>query len=217
MAEIKLTKNELRQQQKKLEQLQKYLPVLQLKKMMLQEEVNTARAEIAALRDKERLALEEVYLFSKLFTDMEAIDLREAVSIKCVRKRYENIAGVEVPYLDGVDFNPFFYSLLEAPAWVDGAIVKMQKAASLKAALIVAEEKKAALEKELREVSIRVNLFEKILIPTTVGNIKKIKVFLGDQELAAVGRAKVAKAKIEEKKKLMALEKKAKGAALHAY
>ena len=79
MAEIKLTKNELRQQQKKLEQLQKYLPVLQLKKMMLQEEVNTARAEIAALRDKERLALEEVYLFSKLFTDMEAIDLREAV------------------------------------------------------------------------------------------------------------------------------------------
>lgn len=212
MAEIKLTKNELRQQQKKLEQLQKYLPVLQLKKMMLQEEVSTARAEIAALWEKEKSAVSEVYTFSKLLTDMEAIDLREAVAISEVKKRYENIAGVEVPYLDGVTFHPFSYSLFEAPAWVDGAIIKLQKAASLKAALIVAEEKKAALEKELREVSIRVNLFEKILIPGTVVNIKKIKVFLGDQDLAAVGRAKVAKAKIEERKKQMVLDKAAKGA-----
>ena len=58
-------------------------------------------------------------------------------------------------------------------------------------------EKKAALDKELREVSIRVNLFEKVLIPRSEANIKKIKVFLGDMELAAVSQAKVAKTKIE--------------------
>jgi len=45
-----------------------------------------------------------------------------------------------------------------------------------------------------------VNLFEKILIPRAKKNIKKIKVFLGDQELAAVSRAKVAKNKIEQNK-----------------
>ena len=47
MAEVKLTKNELRTQQNKLSQLQKYLPTLQLKKAMLQAEVNEARIEIA--------------------------------------------------------------------------------------------------------------------------------------------------------------------------
>ncbi|EKE08245.1 MAG: V-type ATP synthase, subunit D [uncultured bacterium] len=60
----------------------------------------------------------------------------------------------------------------------------------------VAEEKKRSLEKELREVSIRVNLFEKVLIPRAQENIKKIKIFLGDQQLSAVAQAKVAKKKI---------------------
>jgi V/A-type H+-transporting ATPase subunit D len=35
------------------------------------------------------------------------------------------------------------------------------------------------------------------LIPRAEANIRKIKVFLGDQLLAAVSRAKVAKSKIE--------------------
>ena len=64
----------------------------------------------------------------------------------------------------------------------------------------VAEEKKHALEKDLRDVSIRVNLFEKVLIPSSEQNIKKIKVFLGDQALAAVAQAKVAKQKILAKR-----------------
>ena len=56
--------------------------------------------------------------------------------------------------------------------------------------------KKAALAKELREVSIRVNLFEKIMIPRAKENIKRIKIFLGDQQLAAVSQAKESKKKI---------------------
>ena len=40
------------------------------------------------------------------------------------------------------------------------------------------------------------NLFEKILIPRSLENIKKIKMFLDDQQLAAISQAKVAKQKI---------------------
>jgi V/A-type H+-transporting ATPase subunit D len=45
-----------------------------------------------------------------------------------------------------------------------------------------------------------VNLFEKVMIPQAMENIKRIAVFLQDQQLAAVARAKVAKSKIEAKK-----------------
>jgi V/A-type H+-transporting ATPase subunit D len=38
-----------------------------------------------------------------------------------------------------------------------------------------------------------VNLFEKIKIPETKGSIKKIQVYLGDQQTAAVVRGKIAK------------------------
>lgn len=204
MAEIKLTKNELREQQKKLEQLQRFLPVMQLKKMMLQEEVQIARAEISALQQEFEAVTFRMQGLSKLMNAVDAIDLESATHIRQIKKRTENIAGVEVSYLESVEFEPFNYGLFETAAWVEGAIAIYQNAARLKAALAIAEEKKAALEKEYREVSIRVNLFEKILIPKTLSHIKKIKIFLADQDLAAVGRAKIAKAKIELKKRLAA-------------
>ncbi|MCB1081179.1 MAG: V-type ATP synthase subunit D, partial [Chlamydiia bacterium] len=89
----------------------------------------------------------------------------------------------------------------DTPLWVDSGMEKLRELVIAKAKVSVVEEKKKILEKELREVSIRVNLFEKILIPRTQGNIKKIRVFLGDQELSSVAQAKVAKAKILKKKK----------------
>ena len=46
---VRLTKTELRVQQVKLGRLHKYLPTLQLKKAMLQMEVNAAHAEIEKL------------------------------------------------------------------------------------------------------------------------------------------------------------------------
>ena len=50
MVQVKLTKTELRLQQLKHGRLSKYLPTLQLKKAMLQLEVNQAQGEIDQLR-----------------------------------------------------------------------------------------------------------------------------------------------------------------------
>lgn len=201
MAEIKLTKNELRVQQIRLNQLQKYLPTLQLKKAMLQVEVNEARMEIGKLQERFEQVKSEAEAFSPLFTEKIPLDPATMVKVSDLKKRYENIAGVEVPYFESIAFEVKDYNLFETPPWVDGAIEGIKALAEAQVKVKVAEEKKIALEKELREVSIRVNLFEKILIPRSLANIKKIKVFLGDQQLAAVSQAKVAKSKIEEAKK----------------
>jgi V/A-type H+-transporting ATPase subunit D len=209
MAEIKLTKNELRAQQNRLAQLQKYLPTLQLKKAMLQQEVNEARIEIVKCEEVYQKVIVEVKQFSALLSEHSVVDFSNAVKVTHVAKRYENIAGVEVPYFEGITFADFTYNLFETPAYVDAVIAKLRTLAEANARTLVAREKKTALEKELREVSIRVNLFEKILIPRALKNIKKIKVFLGDQQLAAVSQAKVAKAKIEERKETLILEEAA--------
>ncbi|MCH9625934.1 MAG: V-type ATP synthase subunit D [Chlamydiales bacterium] len=201
MAEVKLTKNELRSQQLRLSQLEKYLPTLQLKKAMLQSEVNEARLEILSLEqgyDEARLIVSQA---SGLFSEKVGLDLSLAAKISQINKVYENIAGVDIPVFEGVSFVSFDYPLFSTPAWLDATVTDLRKMAMARAKVIVAEEKIEALNKELREVSIRVNLFEKNLIPKSQRNIKRIKVFLGDQELAAVGQAKVAKAKIVARKK----------------
>ena len=201
MAEIKLTKNELRNQQLRLAQLQKYLPTLQLKKAMLQLEVQEARQEIAREEKKYQQEREKINSYAALLTDKIALDPQKVMQVKEIKRRYENIAGVEVPYFESVEFISFDYNLFDTPPWVDGVILGLRGLGTAKVKTEIAYEKKIALEKELREVSIRVNLFEKILIPRALKNIKKIKVFLGDQQLAAVSQAKVAKAKIVERKK----------------
>jgi V/A-type H+-transporting ATPase subunit D len=204
MAEIRLTKNELRDQQHRLTQLRKYLPTLQLKKAMLQAEIHEARIEIVKCQTRFNELRSGIAEYSALLTEKTALDIDRIAIVKKVHKRYENIAGVEVPYFEGVDFEDFTYDLFDTPAWLDEVVVGLRNLADASARISVAQEKKAALEKEFREVSIRVNLFEKILIPRAVRNIKKIKVFLGDQQLAAVSQAKSAKAKIEEHKQQLA-------------
>lgn len=201
MAELKLTKSELRAQKTRLGQLKRYLPTLQLKKALLQAEVNDVRNEIIALEEnfhEKRLIVSDA---SALLSEKFGFDVTKAAVMKTILKRYENIAGVDIPIFEGVEFEPFDYPLLDTPAWLDSYVRKIRSMVKAKAKVMIAEEKKTLLEEELREVTIRVNLFEKNLIPRAEQNIRKIKVFLGDQELAAVSQAKVAKSKIIQRKK----------------
>lgn len=200
MAEIKLTKTELRDQQSLLAQLEKYLPTLQLKKMMLQSQVAEARQEIVRLTEAFDRQRGRIDSYSRLLSEKMGIPFSDIAKVKQVHKRYENIAGIEVPHCDKIDFEELSYSLFDTPSWVDAAIHDLRQLVTAGIEIKIGEEKKLAIEKELREVSIRVNLFEKVLIPRAIGNIKKIKVFLSDQQLAAVSQAKVAKRKIEENK-----------------
>lgn len=200
MVEIKLTKNGLRSQQIHLTQLEKYLPTLQLKKAMLQAEVQEVRIEIQRIEAEVEEKKREVEIFSPLLATKTTVNPLDAIQVKEIHKQYENIAGVEVPHFKGVDFVDFSYNLFETSPWIDGAIIHLRALKTWQEHLIVVCEQKQALEKEWKEVSTRVNLFEKMLIPRAVENIRIIKVFLNDQQLAAVSRAKVAKTKIEAKK-----------------
>ncbi len=193
---MRLTKTELRAQQGRLTQLRRYLPTLQLKKAMLQFEVLGAIAEIDKIREELSNARQKVEAFRPFLDERVECDLSESAEIILVKKHYENIAGVEIPVFEKVLFRDPTYSLFDTPVWTDQSAALVRAMIVERERLRIAEEKRRALEKELRDVSIRVNLFEKVLIPRSEQNIQKIKVFLGDQQLAAVAQAKVAKRKM---------------------
>ncbi|MEZ5315665.1 MAG: V-type ATP synthase subunit D [Chlamydiales bacterium] len=200
MAVVKLTKNQLRLEQIQLSQLEKYLPTLQLKKAMLQTVVQEVRTEILLLQNHFHESRLIATQSAGLLNERLGLNFKLAGKVKQVEKVYENIAGVEIPVYKDIEFEPFEYSLFGTPAWIDGVVNELRMMVIARIKVLIAEEKKRALEKELQEVSIRVNLFEKSLIPKAKKNIKRIKVFLGDQELTAIGQAKVAKAKLEQRK-----------------
>ncbi len=195
-AEIKYTKTALRHEQVKLRQLKKYLPTLQLKKALLQAEVLAAEVELEQSLAESKLALEGTLRFAPLLADRRERDLLASLEVQDVQLDYENIAGVDIPIFISVEFALPSYFLFDTPVWFESALFKMKEMVIAREKVKVHDEKKRLLEKELREISMRVNLFEKRLIPQTESNMKRITIFLGDQQLAAIAQAKVAKAKI---------------------
>ena len=195
MAKIKLTKNELKVQKDALKMYRRYLPTLTLKKQQLQSEIRTIEAKAKAVR-KEREDLEFgfrewIAVFSEMDTFPEGI-----ITVSNIRKGKGNIAGVDIPTFEGADFRRGDYDLYETPLWVDIAANHMEKAMSLDLEAEVLDEQVRLLEIELLATSQRVNLFEKVKIPETEENIKKISIYMADQQVSAVVRSKISKRKI---------------------
>jgi len=195
LAKIKLTKNELKVQKDALKMYQRYLPTLTLKKQQLQSEIRIIEAKAASVR-QERENLEKGFSsWIAVFSEESAFP-DGIITVSNIRKGTGNIAGVTIPTFEGADFSRGDYDLYETPLWVDIAANHMEKAMSLDLEVEVLDEQVRLLEKELLSTSQRVNLFEKVKIPETQANIKKISIYLADQQVSAVVRSKISKRKI---------------------
>ena len=195
MAKIKLTKNELKIQKDALKMYRRYLPTLTLKKQQLQAEIRTIEAKAETVK-KARQDLEKGFsTWIAVFSETDAFP-DGIITVSNIRKGYGNIAGVTIPVYEGADFARGDYDLYETPLWVDIAANHMEKAMSLDLEAEVLDEQVRLLEKELRATSQRVNLFEKVKIPETEENIKKISIYMADQQVSAVVRSKISKRKI---------------------
>ena len=195
MAKIKLTKNELKVQKDALKMYRRYLPTLTLKKQQLQSEIRTIEAKAKTVR-KEREDLEFGFReWIAVFSEMDAFP-KGIITVSNIRKGKGNIAGVDIPTFEGADFSRGDYNLYETPLWVDIAANHMEKAMSLDLEAEVLDEQVRLLEIEFLATSQRVNLFEKVKIPETEENIKKISIYMADQQVSAVVRSKISKRKI---------------------
>ena len=195
MAKIKLTKNELKVQKDALKMYRRYLPTLTLKKQQLQSEIRTIEAKAIAVR-KEKEELEQgFHSWIAVFCEKEAFP-DGIITVSNIRKGMGNIAGVAIPTFDGADFSRGDYDLYDTPLWVDIAANHMERAMSLDLEAEVLDEQVRLLEEELRATSQRVNLFEKVKIPETEENIKKISIYMADQQVNAVVRSKISKRKV---------------------
>jgi V/A-type H+-transporting ATPase subunit D len=192
MAKIKLTKNELKKQKDSLKMFQRYLPTLMLKKQQLQAEIRTTEQRIRELLDEKARIDESFKSWIGVFGET-SIFTPELLRISRVKKSQGNIAGVTIPVFEGAEFEAAPYDLARTPLWLDAAVERMKQVFLLDLEAAVLEEQRAALDHELRVTTQRVNLFEKVKIPETKGSIKKIQVYLGDQQTSAVVRGKIAK------------------------
>lgn len=197
MAKIKLTKGELKRQRDALRQFQRYLPTLQLKKQQLQLEIlqqNVILLEVKQALIKKKQA---ILLWAGLLAE-PGVEIELFLKIEKIITHQKNIAGVDIPVFDGLEFHEQEYDLFLTPLWLDAAILALREVVVLDKKILFLQEGVNILRQELRVTTQRVNLFEKVKIPLAEENIRLIKIYIGDQMANAVGRSKIAKRKIED-------------------
>ena len=193
---LSLTKSGLQTQRNELKLYQKLLPSLELKRMQLTAEHNKAKIRLAELERGARELAQEIAAQLPMLADREIV-LTGLIRVEAIRTRQENVVGVKLPAISAEDitFSPPRYSFLAKPVWVDHLVIRLKQMAITQIELRVATDRMRELERAVRRITQRVNLFEKILIPNAQKNIQRIRIFLGDAERSAVVRSKLAKAK----------------------
>jgi len=196
MGKIKFTKGELKKQRDALKRFERYLPILQLKKQQMQLEIQRAHQRL-------NQKIEELDNLENDISEWAGL-LEEPgdyvagwIKPKNIVTSSFNIAGVDIPVFERVEFEEAEYDLFLTPLWVDTAIITLRKFIGFLEEKKVLNKQLGILTKELRITNQRVNLFEKVKIPECAENIRRIRIYLGDQQASAVGRSKIAKKKIE--------------------
>ena len=198
METLSLNKSSLKIERDRLSTFQRFLPSLDLKRKQLMTEFKNAQKVLEAMRREiEELVASLEGLLALL--GAATMELSNYVKVRTVAVDEENVVGVRLPVMRGVECSVEEYSTLAKPFWVDTLVEYLQKMSTMRIREQINQERVSLLDEAVRKITQRVNLFEKVLIPTARENIHRICIYLGDAERAGVVRSKLVKAKRQRK------------------
>jgi V/A-type H+-transporting ATPase subunit D len=197
MAErIKLNKVSLREHKQKLALYQRFLPALEARKQQFLMQLGIVRKGIKERDDALEALLAEMALWSPLIHDLEN-QLRPFLEIREILITMNNVAGLKIPLFRDVIFEDHAYSIFATAYSFEIVVARLREAIRLREELRILRKQELILAEGFRKTSQRINLYEQRLIPNCREALRKIAVYLQDQQAAAVGVAKVAKRLLE--------------------
>lgn len=197
MARLSLTKASLSKEKRQLKVFQDVLPSLDLKRRQLIAERSKAKRMLAETQKRLQEIEPEIAQQIPMLSN-QLVDLTNIVKVTGVELLEENIMGTRLPKIKQVQIQVGDYALLGKPFWVDRLVELLKVALETQIGVQVAKRRMELLERAERSATQRFNLFDKVLIPQTKTNIKKIQIYLADADRAGVVNSKIAKRKQEQ-------------------
>jgi V/A-type H+-transporting ATPase subunit D len=191
LARNKTTLDRLRKQ---LVVYRRVLPSLDLKRRQLSAELAAARAGLAAARRELEGAVEGAGARLPMVAN-EQIALAGLLRLRGVRLIEERHLGLALPRIERIEWEVAPYSRLARPHWIDALVAELRAIAELRLQQQVLGERTRRLEAGLVRTIQRINLFDKLLVPRTESEVRRIRVALSDAQRDAIVRAKIAKAR----------------------
>lgn len=194
MARLQLNKSSLARETANLRAYQRFLPSLDLKRQQLMAERAKAVRALKACRKAIADLRADVGVRLPMLAHAD-VDITGLVRLTKVELGTENRIGTQLPVIERIEVEKRPYSFMAKPHWVDVAARLLHDMLELRVKEQVAERRVELLDEAVNTITQRVNLFDKVLIPRAKANIKRIRVYLADEDMAAVVRSKIAKRK----------------------
>jgi V/A-type H+-transporting ATPase subunit D len=196
MARLSLSKTQIAKENTNLAMYRRYLPSLDLKRRQLTAERNKTQARIAEIEAQIERRVGRIGEEIPMLANKD-IDLNGLVTLKAAKIAERNVVGLRLPGLVDIEVDVARYGYLLRPHWVDLVAERLKEVLRLRVEAQVTQRQVALLDAAVTKVTQRVNLFDRVLIPHTRANIRRIDIALGDRERSAVVNAKIAKHKTQ--------------------
>ncbi|MFK4751544.1 V-type ATP synthase subunit D [Oceanobacter antarcticus] len=194
MARLLLSKATLSAQRQKLAAYQRFLPALDMKRQQLQGAIKQVEAQLQQQQQQQRQLEQRIAEQMPMLAET-SIDLQGLCSVSRLRLQRRNVVGVWINELGDIEFDLVDIPLMAKPHWVAPLQQWLKEGMTLDVRQQLLQQQQIAMAAALRKVTQRVNLFDKVLIPDTRSNIRRIGIYLDDKERESVVTSKIAKNK----------------------
>jgi len=167
------------------------LPALQAKETALRLEIKKLSGELKTVEYEERKLKTRAFEFAELW-----LEYPDLLRIQETDISFRNVAGVKIPVLQSLSFAVREYSLYANRAWIPGGseILKRLTALAMEGDLL--RRGLDILRETRKKTTQKVNLYEKVQIPSYREAIRKIKRYLEDEENLSRSAQKIVKKRV---------------------
>ena len=182
-------KTSLHQLNKQLQIRLKALPTLKNKESALRVEVKRSKNKFTELEKQLEKLIAGEDENMRMWNEFDPGLVREDKVILS----YKMIAGIKTPELDTLTFHVKDFFIFECPKWYLDGIQVIKRLMTLVIEKDVVKKKVEMLEYARKKTTQKVNLYEKVQIPSHKEAIMKIKRFLEDEENLSKASQKILK------------------------
>jgi len=192
--QLKYNKTALREFQKKLQIRERALPTLKNKEAVLRAMVLETKKGIEQIDNLLLSKIKENEPWKDLWQEFNT----NLIQIAKVHSTKIKVAGIDIPVFESLDTMEQDFSLFSNPFWFSNGVQELKEILEIRARKEYLSNKLALLEHARKKATQKVNLYEKVQIPTLASAIRQIKRYLEDEENLAKAGQKLLKQRLKK-------------------
>ncbi len=192
--QLKYNKTALREFQKKLQIRERALPTLKIKEAVLRAIVLETKKEIEHIDDLLLSKIEKNEPWKDLWQEFNT----NLIQIAKVYSTKIKLAGIDIPVFENLDTMEQNFSIFSNPNWFKNGVQELKEVLEIRVRKEYLSNKLSLLEQARKKATQKVNLYEKVQIPTLASAIRQIKRYLEDEENLAKAGQKLLKQRLKK-------------------